>query len=95
VEPIHPELRAALKEAHPGLTDQDIDRTEELLSQRMRCDPDRDADLIARLDQERLDLIRRAMPHYAAVAQAVKARTTDPQAKLPRTVTVTTRKPKG
>ena len=43
MEPMHPELREALKEAHPGLTDREIDRYEELLAARMRCDPERDA----------------------------------------------------
>lgn len=73
MEPMHPELREALKEAHPGLTDREIDRYEELLAARMRCDPEREAARIAELDRERRELVESAMPRYAAVAQAVKA----------------------
>jgi len=70
---MHPEFREALKAAHPGLTDREIDRSEELLAERMRCDPDREAGRIAELDKQRRRLIERAMPRYAAVAQAFKA----------------------
>ena len=73
MEPMHPEFREALKAAHPGLTDREIDRSEELLAERMRCDPDREAARIAELDDERRELIERAMPRYAAVAQTFKA----------------------
>ena len=50
-----------------------IDRYEELLAARMRCDPEREAARIAELDRERRELVESAMPRYAAVAQAVKA----------------------
>jgi hypothetical protein len=73
VEPMHPEFREALKAAHPGLTDREIDRYEELWAERMRCDPDREAARIAELDEERRQLVERVMPRYAAVAQAFKA----------------------
>jgi hypothetical protein len=43
MEPLNPKLRTALKRAHPGLTDEDIDRTEELLGSRMQFDPDKDS----------------------------------------------------
>jgi hypothetical protein len=71
---MHPALRAALKEAHPGLTDAEIDRSEELLVQRMLADPEKDQETIARIDRERLELIERVMPRYAEVAQVVKGR---------------------
>ena len=93
MEPLHPELRAALKAAHPGLTDEDIDRSEELLAERMLCDPDREGERIARLDRERLELIQRTMPHYAAVAQTVSARRAQEQSKAPPGVTVEYKKP--
>jgi hypothetical protein len=73
MEPLHPELRQALKQAHPGLTDEDIDRFEELLAQRAAFDPVAEADEIARLDRERVDLMKRLMPHYAEVARAFTA----------------------
>jgi len=38
MEPLDPALRALLKEARPGLTDEDIDRSEELLDERMNTD---------------------------------------------------------
>lgn len=93
MEPLHPELRAALKAAHPGVTDEDIDRTEELWAERMRCDPEREAERIASLDRERLDLIRRKMPHYAAVSQAFKSRRTQEQVRAVPKVSVRPKKP--
>lgn len=74
MEPLHPQLREALKQAHPGLTDQDIDRFEELLARRMTCDPEREADQIEQLDRERIEMIRDLMPRYAEVARAFAAR---------------------
>jgi hypothetical protein len=92
VEPLHPELRAALKEAHPGLTDEDIDRTEELLVQRMLCNPEKEADRIAQLDRERIELIQRKMPRYAEVAQAIRARIPQYQERVEGKVTVRLKK---
>ncbi len=73
MEPMHPKLREALKKAHPGLTDEDIDRSEELLAKRMLYDPEKEADRIAELDRERMELIRRTMPRYAEIARLVVA----------------------
>lgn len=73
MEPLHPDLREALKRAHPGLTDEDIDRFEELLARVLSYDPTTEADVIARLAGERDDMLRRLMPHYAEVAQAFAA----------------------
>jgi len=95
VEPMHPKLRAALKQAHPGLTDQDIDRSEELLAQRMSYDPEKNAERIAELDGERMELIQRTMPRYAEIArivgaeQALQNRATGPK------YTVEIKSPKG
>ena len=94
MEPLHPELRAALKQAHPGLTDKDIDRAEELLAQRMLYDPEKEALQIAQLDRERMELIERKMPRYAEVAQAFRARMVKPRRRPDRKARVTLKKPK-
>jgi hypothetical protein len=73
VEPLHPDLRQALKRAHPGLTDDDINRFEELLARVLSLDPATESDTISRLSGERDDMLRRLMPHYARVAQAFAA----------------------
>jgi len=85
---MHPEFREALKAAHPGLSDRDIDRSEELLAERMRCDPEREAARIAELDKERRQLIERAMPRYAAVWRAFKSarQTRSPAVDRPREI---------
>ncbi len=74
MEPLHPDLREALKQAHPGLTDQDIDRFEELLARRMTYDPEREAERIQELDRDRAEMVKRLMPRYAQVAQVLAAR---------------------
>jgi hypothetical protein len=74
VEPLRPDLRAALKEAHPGLTDDDIDRAEELVSLRMTCDPENEAARIADLDRQLSELISEKMPRYNEVSRLVKLR---------------------
>ena len=93
MEPLHPELRSGLKQAHPGLTDADIDRTEELLARRMLLDPQKEREQIARLDLERTELIRRLMPRYVEVVQAFRARRAAPPDKSKRKVVVTPKKP--
>jgi len=74
MEPLHPQLRAALKEAHPGLADSDLDRYEELLAARFQIDPDREAERLRGLDREREELLRQAMPRYKEVAQRFQQR---------------------
>ena len=93
MEPLNPELRTALKEAHPGLTDEDIDRTEELLAQRMLCDPEKEAERIQQLDKERVEIINQKMPHYNEVVRAVNARAEQLQKIPPQKVTITIKKP--
>ena len=88
MEPLHPQLRALLKEAHPGLTDEDIDRSEELLARRMSYHPEREADRILEVDRERMTLIRRVMPRYADVARAFAAQRRRPQPKPAPNVTI-------
>lgn len=72
MEPRHPKLRDALKQAHPGLTDADIDRVEALIARRFEIDPEKDLEEIKRLDAERADLIRQKMPRYKEVTQAFR-----------------------
>jgi hypothetical protein len=78
MEPLDPELRAALKEAHPGLTDEDIDRSEALLDERMNTDPSEDPGRLDELDRARNELIRRAMPRYTEVVRVFNARRVRP-----------------
>jgi len=79
MEPLHPKLREALKRAHPDLTDEDIDRFEELQALRFEFDPIKDADKIRELDLERAELIRRTMPRYKEVARAFAAQVAAPK----------------
>lgn len=74
MEPLHPDARLMLKQAHPGLTDDDIDRHEELLEQRMLYDPVKEAERIAEIDRRRMELIHRTMPRYAEVMRAFSSR---------------------
>ena len=74
MEPLHPQLRAALKEAHPDLDDADLDRYEELLAARFRIDPDREPERLRELDREREALLNRVMPRYDEVTRAFRQR---------------------
>jgi hypothetical protein len=69
MEPLHPELRAALKAAHPGLSDAQIDQHEELLAQRLLFDPETQEAEIRALDRRREQLIQQYMPNFQQVAQ--------------------------
>ncbi len=93
MQPLHPELRKALKEAHPGLTDAIIDRTEDILAQRQICDRERESEKIALLDRERLELIRRSIPRYAEVARTFRARQIQQQPRPMRKVSVVKKTP--
>ena len=73
MEPLHPKARAALKEAHPGLTDADIDHYENLISARFNVDPSAHPEQIAELDRQRLEFLSRKMPHFEAVVRQVAA----------------------
>ena len=88
MEPLHPNLRLALKRAHSGLTDEDIDCCEELLAARMQCDPEKDAERIEQLDRERVALIQRCMPRYAQITQAFAARAARPKRRPPPKVKI-------
>lgn len=72
MEPLKPTFRDALKDEHDGLTDETINRAEELLSQRFLIDPEADPSRVQELDQERTELQRREMPKYEKVLQKVR-----------------------
>ncbi len=69
MEPLHPDLRTALKRAHPGLTDAIIDRYEELTAQQFILNPSLHAERFATLDRERQNILREHMPRYNEVLQ--------------------------
>jgi hypothetical protein len=72
MEPLKPSFRDALKQEHPGLTDETIDRAEELLSQRFLIDPEAEPLRLQELDRERDELLRREMPKFDQVLQKVR-----------------------
>jgi hypothetical protein len=77
VQPLRPEVRAALKRVHPDLTDATINRVQALLVLRSQLDPGRYADQIEALDRERVAIMDAQIPRYAEVVQALK-RSRDP-----------------
>jgi hypothetical protein len=74
MQPLPDEIRAALKKKYPKLTDETLDRADELLVLRTQLDPERHAERIRTLDRERAELIAREMPEYGALARSVGAR---------------------
>jgi hypothetical protein len=77
VQPLRPEVRAALKRVHPDLTDATINRVQALLVLSSQLDPRRYADQIEALDRERVTIMEQQIPRYAEVVQALK-RSRDP-----------------
>jgi hypothetical protein len=73
MEPLTPEAREQLKRAHPGLTDADINRYEDLTARRFSLDPSVAGEEIRRLDGEVGELVVRKMPHFAEVVNAALA----------------------
>jgi len=73
--PLKPELRKALIEAHPGLTEEVIDEYEKLTAMRYQLTQQRSAETIADLDRRREKLLRERMPLFAQVSQMIDART--------------------
>ena len=67
MDPLHPDFRAALKRAHPGLTDAVIDRYEDLTSRQFMLNPDLNAQQFATLDREREKLLKEHMPKYEEI----------------------------
>jgi hypothetical protein len=74
MEPLRPDFRQALKDAHPGLTDEVIDEYEKLTAMRYRLEQQRYADSLQEVDRKRDELLKARMPHFAQVAQALAAR---------------------
>lgn len=79
-EPYPPEFRRALKDAHPGLQDADIDLLEELTTRRLRLRQDqaagpapRGAPGVEDLDRRIDELLRTRMPNFHAVARRLSA----------------------
>lgn len=71
MEPLKPSVRDALKEEHPGLSDETIDRAEELLAQRFLIDPEAEPLRVQELDRERTQLLQREIPKFEQVIQKV------------------------
>jgi hypothetical protein len=74
MEPIRPDVREELKRVHPGLADRDIDRYDELTSQRFLVDPDREPERIRQIDLERTRIVQEKMPRLAEIENAVVLR---------------------
>jgi hypothetical protein len=73
MEPLHPSDREALKRVHPGLTDDEINRTEELIS---RIDAEDEFGHSEEAEDMRLELsrfIRDHIPRYGDVMRDVAA----------------------
>jgi hypothetical protein len=71
MEPLKPSVRDALKEEHPGLSDETIDRAEELLAQRFLIDPEAEPLRVQELDRERAQLLQQEIPKFEQVIQKV------------------------
>ena len=71
MEPLKPRVRDALKEEHPGLSDETIDRAEELLAQRFLINPEAEPLRVQELDRERTQLLQREIPKFEQVIQKV------------------------
>lgn len=69
MEPLHPDVKKALKDAYQDLADDYIERYEELLQARFLIDPVENSEEIARLDRERNQLIQQFMPQFQEINQ--------------------------
>ena len=69
MEPLKSSYRDALKENHPGLSDEAIDLSEDLLAQRFCVDPEKEPERSHELDREREELLHREMPRYEKVIE--------------------------
>jgi hypothetical protein len=73
MEPYSPAFRSALKDAHPGLQDAEIDRLEELTTRRAQTLPERDAHIMLSLDEQINELVRDKMPNFHRVTREYSA----------------------
>ncbi len=71
MEPLKQNVRDALKQAHTGLTDEEIDQHEKLLAERFLVDPEADPLRIQEIDQQRAELLHRKMPKLTQVLQKI------------------------
>lgn len=67
MQPLPLRLRTALKGAHPGLRDEDLDRLEVLRAQSATLHPWRDAARLAGLRADATELLRERMPRFTEV----------------------------
>ena len=67
MEPLPPRLRKALKDAHPDLRDEDLDRFEVLRALSATLHPWRDAARRAEMRAESDAFLRERMPRFAEV----------------------------
>lgn len=74
VEPMSHEFREALKKANAGLTDEIIDRIEELVHRRFNVEPGSDRSSIAGVDEELRGLIEDHAPHWGEVSERFQER---------------------
>lgn len=71
MDPLDPRTRVALKKAHPGATDEDVDKSEELIDRLGELDPDVDRQEWLRLTHEIETLLRHVMPKYRLVSKEI------------------------
>lgn len=58
---------------HPGLSEESIERAEELLAQRFLIDPEAEPLRLQELDRQRAELLAREMPRFKEVLQRMSA----------------------
>jgi hypothetical protein len=92
--PVDADVREALKKAHPGLTDADIDRYDALTSLRASLDPRTSADQIRRIDAERDAIVRTKMPRLGAIENAIIMRSRAGRGRLEDSVKMEPRPPR-
>jgi hypothetical protein len=81
VDPLSPEFRRLLKEAHPGLRDVDIDHLEELTARRFLMPPEERSGELAYersehariIDRQISELKQTRMPHFDRIAREYAA----------------------
>ena len=73
MEPLHPADREALKRAHPGLTDADIDRAEELIAEVELLGDLGRTEEAEEVSGALSEFVRQRMPRYNEVVQDASA----------------------
>jgi hypothetical protein len=93
MQPFEPELREALKKAHPGLTDADIEAVEAMLSRRQDIDRKRRPEEARRLDLEWQALTAQKVPKLREVMRAFDRQQIRQQQPRPKPAVEIKRKP--